>query len=118
MRSDKIKLVLKIFAGVIFCIFIYILIRKKNIREEQWNDPSVKKEIVEGVIIKIYPGARTNPRFKYNYKFKGNSYTNSANFTKNLWNLSFDSIHAYKGKKIQVELIESNPENSRVSLKD
>ncbi|EKF54809.1 hypothetical protein I215_10895 [Galbibacter marinus] len=118
MKNIKIKLVFKILAGIIFGVFVFILVYKKNIRDEQWNDPSIKKERVEGVIIKIYPGAKTNPRFEYNYKFKGDSYTNSVNFPKDLWNLRSDSLSTYIGKRIQVEFIESNPKNSRVLLKD
>ena len=92
--------------------------RKENIRDEQWNSSSVKKEIVEGVIITIYPGARTIPGFKYDYEFKNDLYKNSDDFPDDLWNLSVDSLYAYKAKKIRVELIESNPKNSRVLLMD
>lgn len=68
--------------------------RKENIRDEQWNSSSVKKEIVEGVIITIYPGARTIPGFKYDYEFKNDLYKNSDDFPDDLWNLSIDSLYA------------------------
>ncbi len=44
---------------------------------------------------------RLKDSFEYDYKFKGDSYTNSINFPEDLWNLSVDSLYAYKGKKIE-----------------
>ncbi|WP_152973927.1 hypothetical protein [Zhouia amylolytica] len=78
-----------------FCVFIFVLFHKKKLGDEQWEDPLVKKEQVEAIIVKIYSGARTNPRFHYKYEFKNNSYTNSTNFPKDLWNHSNDSLFTY-----------------------
>lgn len=116
-RPNNFQLIIySIFAiGIIYTVYSIIEFRNKEL---EWEDTGAQKVKVTGIITKFGPGAKSAPTFDYKFRYENNEYNSSDWIPEGFDSLNKDFLKKFEGRKAPIELIRSNPKNSRIIFEE
>lgn len=121
IKHEKKFKVFKLLINIVFiggiAYFISGIIKTQKFNQE-WEDSTIVKERIIGEILEFKTGARITPSFVYVFKFNGQSFKSSDFLPEGYGYSDKEYLKNFEGRKVSIEVVRSNPENSRIVFEE